>query len=273
MKEKLSLSDLTEVEANIQQLLLDTSDYIGTLKGHNKPELRFAGGWVRDKLLGSKSDDIDVCIDNMTGTMFAELLKGFVTHKYGPESKITGSIGEIKKNPDKSKHLETATMRVYGLHLDFVNLRKEAYENSRTPTMTFGTAEEDALRRDSTINSLFYNLSFSSVEDFTKRGLDDLERKIVKTPLAPFETFRDDPLRVLRHIRFASRLGFTIASEDEQAMSDASIQEALKLKISRERIGVEIEKMLKGTPYRITWVYGKTHEISRSRSIHGVVPD
>ena len=249
MKKTLPLSDLTEVERQIRQLLLDISDHIGNLQEHTRPELRFAGGWVRDKLLGTISDDIDVCIDNMTGYNFANLAKAFVSSKYDSETaqKMLGRLAKIEVNPEKSKHLETTVMRVFGLHLDFVNLRKEVYdESSRTPSMTFGTAEEDALRRDSTVNSLFFNLTSLEVEDFTGRGIDDLEHQIIKTPLAPLETFRDDPLRVLRHIRFASRLGFTIAPEDKQAMSDPAIQKALKLKISRERIGVEVEKMFKG---------------------------
>ena len=249
MKAASPLLGLTEVECQIRQLLLDTSDHIGTLNGYQRPELRFAGGWVRDKLLGLPSDDIDVCIDNMTGFKFVVLMQDFVNATYDKKKAkgILGTLAKVDANPDKSKHLETTIMRVFGLHLDFVNLRKEAYdETSRTPTMTFGTAEEDALRRDSTINALFFNLTSSKVEDFTDRGLQDLEHKIIKTPLAPYETFRDDPLRVLRHIRFASKLGFSIATADEQAMGDPSIQAALKLKISRERIGVEIEKMLKG---------------------------
>ncbi|KAL8793698.1 MAG: hypothetical protein Q9195_003747 [Heterodermia aff. obscurata] len=248
MKPVSPLLVLTEVESQIRQLLLDTSDHIATLNGYQRPELRFAGGWVRDKLLGLPSDDIDVCIDNLTGYKFVILMQDFVNATYDAEKakNILGTLAKVDANPDKSKHLETTIMRVFRLHLDFVNLRKEVYdENSRTPTMTFGTAEEDALRRDSTINSLFFNITSSEVEDFTGRGLQDLEHKIIKTPLAPYETFRDDPLRVLRHIRFASKLGFTIASVDEQAMGDPDIQAALKLKISRERIGVEIEKMLK----------------------------
>lgn len=282
MKRTLPLSDLTESEANIRQLLLDTSNHIDLPQNAGKPVLRFAGGWVRDKLLGSASDDIDVAIDNMTGYKFGIAMKAFVDRpevkaKYiSPENgkDIVGNLALIAANPDKSKHLETATVRVFGLDVDFVNLRKETYAaNSRTPEMEFGTAEEDALRRDSTVNALFYNIHTSEVEDFTGRGLDDLEREIIKTPLPALQTFRDDPLRVLRHIRFASRLGFRIHDEDEQAIRDPSIQDEFKLrvsreikaseagkkvkgqpgkqetelKISRERVGIEVDKMLKGT--------------------------
>ena len=244
---------LTEQESTLRRLLLDVSDYIGSKNGRSKPNLRFTGGWVRDKLLGISSIDIDIGIDNLTGEDFGNLMKEYLKSpksntKYGPG--MLGSLAKILANPEKSKHLETIRTRILGLDIDLVNLRKETYfEDSRTPnTMEFGTPEEDAFRRDATINALFYNLSSSEVEDLTARGLDDLERQVIKTPLEPLQTFRDDPLRVLRSIRFASRLGYRIAVEDEAAMSDASIKAALRnpLKISRERVGVEIIKMLKG---------------------------
>ena len=241
---------LTNQEAELRQLLLDVSEYIGTLDGHAKPELRITGGWVRDKLLGSQSMDVDVGINTMTGLEFGNLMKQYLNRpetqaKYNQS--ILGRLAKIEANPEKSKHLETVTTRILGLDIDLVNLRKETYaEDSRTPTMEFGTPEEDALRRDATINALFYNISTGEVEDFTGRGLQDMERKVIKTPLAPVQTFKDDPLRVLRCIRFASRLGYQIAEEDEQAMIDNDIKNELKRKISRERVGVEITKMLKG---------------------------
>lgn len=241
---------LTDQEATLRQLLLDVSNYIGTLEGCAKPELRVTGGWVRDKLLSLTSHDIDISIDTMTGYRFGTLMQQFLEQ---PESKasydqsVLGSLAKIEKNPEKSKQLETATTKIFGLDIDLVNLRKETYsEDSRNPTMEFGTPEEDALRRDATVNALFYNLSTSQIEDFTGRGLHDMERKLIKTPLPPLQTFKDDPLRVLRSIRFASRLGYQIFAEDEAAMSNDSIKCALRLKISRERIGVEIVKMLKG---------------------------
>ena len=249
---------LTEQEVTLRQLLLDASDYIGTLEGCTKPELRITGGWVRDKLLGTQSMDIDIGIDTMTGFRFGNLMKQYLAQpetqsKYHKD--VLGGLAKIEANPEKSKHLETVNTRILGLDIDLVNLRKETYvEDSRNPTMEFGTPEEDALRRDATVNALFYNLSTSKVEDFTRRGLEDMERKVIKTPLAPLQTFKDDPLRVLRAIRFASRLDYQIAAEDEAAMRDASIKDALKLKISRERVGVEVTKMLKGKPAFLTSV-------------------
>lgn len=245
---------LTDEEATLKQLLLDVSAYIGNLEGCTKPELRFTGGWVRDKLLGVASHDIDIGIDTMTGFKFGNLMKQYLAQpeteaKYKQD--MLGSLAKIEANPEKSKHLETVTTKILGLDIDLVNLRKETYtEDSRNPTMEFGTPEEDALRRDATVNALFYNLNTSQVEDFTKRGLEDMKGAVIKTPLAPFQTFKDDPLRILRSIRFASRLSYRIAKEDEEAMRDSSIKKDFKTKISRERVGVEITKMLQGPhPY------------------------
>lgn len=247
MKTQITLNDK---ESQLRQFLLDVSNYIGSLEGHTKPELRFTGGWVRDKLLGSDSVDIDIGINTMTGFTFGTLMKQYLDEpetRSKWDSTVAGSLGKIESNPDKSKHLETVTTRIFKLDIDLVNLRKETYvENSRNPLMEFGTPEEDALRRDATVNALFYNLSTNSVEDLTGRGLIDMERKVLKTPLSPLQTFRDDPLRVLRAIRFASRLNYAIDAEDEKAMSDSSIKDSLKLKISRERVGAEVTKMLKG---------------------------
>ncbi|XWS24807.1 hypothetical protein CRYUN_Cryun27aG0016400 [Craigia yunnanensis] len=138
-------------------------------------------------------------------------------------------------------------MRLFDLWIDFVNLRCEDYsENSRIPTMKFGTAEEDAYRRDLTINSLFYNINTNSVEDFTKRGIEDLKFGRIVTPLPPKDTFLDDPLRVLRAIRFGARFGFTLDEELKKAAACEDVKTALAAKISRERIGTEIDLMISG---------------------------
>ncbi|KAL9586985.1 MAG: hypothetical protein Q9203_003669 [Teloschistes exilis] len=230
---------LSEQEATLRQLLLDVSEYIGTLDGCSRPVLRFTGGWVRDKLLGTGSKDIDIGIDCMTGFKFGTLMNQYLEQpeaqaKY-PKS-VLGKLAKIAANPEKSKHLETVTTKIMGLEIDLVNLRKETYtEESRNPQMEFGTPEDDALRRDATVNALFYNLDKSEVEDLTGRGLEDMKRGVLKTPLSPYQTFKDDPLRVLRAVRFASRLGYRIDEEDERAMGDGEIRDALKLKITRER--------------------------------------
>ncbi|KAL0795276.1 hypothetical protein Bca101_066653 [Brassica carinata] len=235
LKEKI---DLNEKEREIFDRLL------GTLRFCNlDTQLRVAGGWVRDKLLGRDSDDIDIAIDNMSGSEFLDKLKEYLSSR---DEQVQGDT-VIERNPDQSKHLETAKMRIYDQWIDFVNLRCEEYtENSRIPTMKFGTAKEDAYRRDLTINSLFYNLNTGSVEDLTERGIDDLKSGRIVTPLPAKATFLDDPLRVLRAIRFGARFGFTLDEELKHAASSEEVRVALGEKISRERIGNEIDLMISG---------------------------
>ena len=205
--------------------------------------LRVAGGWVRDKLLGKNSTDIDVALDCMMGEEFAVKVNEYLAAR-GEE---THGVGVIQSNPDQSKHLETATMRVHGVWLDLVNLRCESYtEGSRIPRAEFGTAEDDAARRDLTINSLFYNINERKVEDFTGKGLDDLQAGVVRTPLPPLETFTDDPLRILRSVRFASRFGFSLDDAIARAATNPEVQTKLRLKVSRERVGKEVQSMLRG---------------------------
>lgn len=254
---------LTPQEQRLRGLLLDVAHFIDEAKLiQQKIELRFAGGWVRDKLLNIPSHDIDTAINSMTGFAFCEQMQRYLDdpkniEKHALKKADLGSLHKIAANPEKSKHLETVTTRIFGFDVDFVNLRKEVYaEDSRTPQMDFGTAEEDALRRDATINALFYNLHTDRVEDLCG-GLENLRAKRIRTPLDPLTTFKDDPLRVLRLIRFASRLGFVIDPDIEVAMTDPSVNEALKLKISRERVGVEIEKMLTGQ-YEYMYFYVQT---------------
>ncbi|KAF3924077.1 hypothetical protein ABW21_db0209287 [Orbilia brochopaga] len=242
---------LTDTEQKIRNILVSVAASIDETQNLSTPTvLRITGGWVRDKLLAGKSHDIDIGINNMTGFEFAGHLSAYINaHPDEFNGGVARSVHKIESNPDKSKHLETATTKLLGLDIDFVNLRSETYsEESRIPQMQFGTPTEDALRRDACVNALFYNLMTESVEDFTGRGLQDLHDRVIRTPLAPYETFKDDPLRVLRLIRFAARLSFTILPDVEAAMMNEDIKAALRLKISRERVGVEVEKMLKCVP-------------------------
>jgi tRNA nucleotidyltransferase (CCA-adding enzyme) len=155
---------------------------------------------------------------------------------------------QISARPEQSKHLETATMKLCGLDVDFLNLRgQERYQvDSRIPVTSFGSPLEDAERRDFTMNSLFYNLSTMSVEDWLGRGIADLKRGMLVTPLDALDTFRDDPLRVLRAIRFAVRYQFDLDDNLRSAAMHPEIHKALHVKISRERVGKELEGMLSG---------------------------
>jgi len=187
--------------------------------------------------------DIDIALDDMLGREFADHLNEWLSE----HGRDTVNVGVVLANPEKSKHLETATMKVGNYFIDFVNLRAEEYtEDSRIPDlMRIGTAMEDALRRDLTINSLFYNINTGELEDMTGRGLTDLRRGIIATPLPPLTTLLDDPLRVLRSVRFAARLRFTMDDDLRHAASDPRVRSALALKVSRERVGGEVDLMLR----------------------------
>ncbi|KAF8823861.1 hypothetical protein HHX47_DHR9000095 [Lentinula edodes] len=193
---------LTETEEKICVLLDKCKEYLLAEKGISTT-CRIAGGWVRDKLLGSQSNDLDIALSDIMGLAFAQHLAEFAKS----QNIEVGTISKIAQNPDQSKHLETATFKMFGLEIDLVNLRSEEYaSNSRIPTEV---------------------------------GLNDLRNGIIRTPLPPRETFLDDPLRIIRCIRFASRFGFQFVPELENA-------EALVSKVARERAGMELTKMMKG---------------------------
>ena len=114
--------------------------------------LRVAGGWVRDKLLGKESDDIDIALDDMFGEEFAEMIRqktfdddiaqGKIDPNTIKDDKKGKSYGVIKANSDQSKHLETAVIKVQGVSIDLVNLRSEEYgADSRVPVISIGTPE------------------------------------------------------------------------------------------------------------------------------------
>lgn len=244
---------LNETESKVTKLVRDfISSYNADARARGVTDeskllvSRITGGWVRDKLLGNESDDLDIAINSMAGEQFAELLMEYLKQHRDHYDSQLHSIHKIEKNPEKSKHLETATTKLFGLDIDFVNLRSEEYtEESRIPTIDFGTPEQDALRRDATLNALFYNIQTGEVEDLTGRGLRDLQAGVLRTPLAPLKTFLDDPLRVLRLIRFAARFNFSLDPETFDAMRSPLIKSSLLTKISRERVGIELEKIFK----------------------------
>ncbi|KAL3712216.1 CCA tRNA nucleotidyltransferase, mitochondrial [Talaromyces marneffei ATCC 18224] len=284
--------DLSPAEQLLRTLLLDCRNHVATPRDSengnnpNAGDMWFVGGWVRDKLLGNQSCDIDVAMSNMTGPEFASHLKDFLSSESRPaqpaelstsepdeksktQAQTKGDIYkqqatkaglsteirgfyEIDRNPKKGKHLQTTSAKIFGLDIDFVNLRTETQElqveNLSRVGREFGSsAEEDAYRRDATVNAIFYNLDTQRVEDYTTKGLQDLEAKVLRTPLDARVTFTDDPLRILRFVRLASTLGFTIDEGDtQQAMKSPEIQSLIGTRISPERIGLELKKMVTG---------------------------
>ena len=166
------------------------------------------------QLLGKESDDIDIALDDIYGEEFAKLIQQYLNKDMGETDKKV-NFGVIKANTEKGKHLETAAIKVHDIFIDLVNLRSDDYTN--TSKQQIGTPKEDAMRRDLTINSMFYNINASEVEDFTGMGLQDMQAKLIRTPLKAVDTFMDDPLRMIRSVRFAHRFGFMIHEEIVQA--------------------------------------------------------
>lgn len=186
------------------------------------------GGYVRDILLKRSSKDIDfVCIGS--GIELARL----VANHLGPNVRV-----------NYFKNFGTAQIRVDDLDVEFVGARKESYQrDSRKPIVEDGTLEDDQKRRDFTINALAISVnskSFGSLVD-PFSGVEDLKKKIIRTPQDPVITFSDDPLRMMRAIRFASQLNFDI----EPDTFDAIVTQADRIKIvSQERITDELNKII-----------------------------
>ncbi|MBE6340920.1 MAG: HD domain-containing protein [Bacteroidales bacterium] len=185
------------------------------------------GGFVRDLLLSKKSKDIDVVVVG-SGIALAEKV---AKHHRGAHLAVYKSFG-------------TAMVRLRDAEVEFVGARKESYRaNSRKPIVEDGTLEDDQNRRDFTINALALSLRAETFGDFVDPfgGYDDLKNGIIRTPLDPVITFSDDPLRMLRAIRFATRFGFTI--EDNTLNGIQQTAKRIEI-ISKERIAEELMKMM-----------------------------
>lgn len=186
------------------------------------------GGFIRDKIIGRDSKDIDiVCIGD--GIALAEHVAG----KFRPMPSV-----------NVYSRFGTAMIKHKELEIEFVGARKESYHiDSRKPTVFSGNLKDDQLRRDFTINAISISLNpenFGEIID-PFDGMKDIEQKIIRTPTNPEQTFSDDPLRMLRAIRFANQLLYKI----EDRTYEGIIQSKSRLKIvSRERITAELEKIL-----------------------------
>ena len=187
------------------------------------------GGFVRDYLLNrSKHKDIDVVAIGSGIELAKEVAKLLPSQ---PKVQVFKTYG-------------TAMLRFEDMEIEFVGARKESYNNdSRNPVVENGTLEDDQNRRDFTINALALNLSESNYGDLLDPfgGVKDLDNKVIRTPLNPDITYSDDPLRMLRAIRFATQLGFEIETESLDAISKNN--ERIKI-ITNERIVVELNKIL-----------------------------
>ncbi len=204
------------------------------------------GGFVRDKIIGRDTKDADiVCLGD--GIALAnKVAEQFYPKPYVAFFKNFGTA-QIKINFSKSAKGEEASLELLEdevFEIEFVGARKESYNyDSRKPAVEAGSLEDDQNRRDFTINALAVSLNQHNygtlIDPFN--GLHDIERQIIQTPLEPLQTFSDDPLRMMRAIRFASQLNFSIAAETFLAIID----NAHRIKIvSQERITDELNKIM-----------------------------
>ena len=210
-----------KIENPVLRMVGETADQLGL-------ECYVVGGWVRDLFLHRPSDDIDVVVVG-SGIALAEA----VAKRLGKGAHLA-----------VFKNYGTAQVKRGGLELEFVGARKESYtRDSRNPIVEAGTLQEDQNRRDFTINAMAICLNAERYGELLDSfdGIGDLERCLIRTPLDPDITFSDDPLRMMRAIRFATQLGFNLDPETFDAI--ARNRERIHI-ITRERIVEELHKIM-----------------------------
>ena len=231
----------TKEELFILEKIAQAADELGI-------ESYLIGGFVRDKILGRVSKDADIVCTGDGIELARKVAEKFDPTPYVNYFKNFGTAHikvTISDNSDTSQvRFEGGELGESSFDLEFVGARKESYRyHSRKPDVIPGTIEDDQNRRDFTINAMAISLN---KQDYGKLidpfdGINDIKKKIIKTPLDPLQTFSDDPLRMIRAIRFATQLNFSI----EQKALDAISADAERIKIvSQERITDELNKII-----------------------------
>ena len=204
------------------------------------------GGCIRDKFLGLDSKDIDftfVCEKSQTVEQGWLEMKGWMVERGFEIFLETQDCFTIRAKFPKGDQNE-------GLVADFVMARKEVgyAEGTRRPILEIGTLEDDLVRRDFTVNALAEDIDGNLIDLFG--GVEDLKAGILKTPLDPQITMMDDPLRILRALRFSITKDFSISEDIWKAMKQPEILKKLRLTVSQERIREELIKMFQSNTSR-----------------------
>jgi len=206
-----------------------------------KSHVFLVGGAVRDHVMGKETKDLDIVIDLPEGGIrFAEYLaKRLGIFKQGSNPVVYPKFGTAKIDLRGVKHND---VDLTGVDIEAVVTRTEVYEpGSRKPEISFGTINQDVMRRDLTINSLVKDLTTGNVLDLTGKGFNDIKKGIIRTPGSANAILEEDPLRILRAIRFTSRYKYKLDKELERSIKE----KVSELKnISKERIRDEFEKMI-----------------------------
>lgn len=211
----------------------------GVIKGTKwEGHLYAVGGCVRDEILGSEIHDVDIAVDIPNGgILFTRWLmrrrqlagQPILFHKFG-----TAKI-KLRRFPNDE--------------IELVQTRAEQYtdKTSRCPEVVSGSIEQDCFRRDFTVNTLYRNISTGEILDMTGHAVEDIKEGILRTPMDPYETFDDDPVRILRCLRFSARFGWRIDDATLEALKACISRLAI---VSRERWAAEFQKMLFGRNIR-----------------------
>ena len=220
----------TDIELGIFQIISRSADKLGL-------PCFLIGGFVRDKLIGRPTKDADiVCLGDGIA------LANEVAAQFQPQPTVAFF-----------KTFGTAQIKLPDLEIEFVGARKESYrQDSRKPDVAPGTIEDDQDRRDFTINAIAISLNkkdFGNLID-PFEGRKDLALGIIQTPMAPEQTFSDDPLRMMRAIRFAAQLHFTVTESTLEAISPNASRISI---VSQERITEELNKIMLCTKPSVGW--------------------